>query len=144
MAFMMCVCVGGWVGGWEAVHLRPAYVGGYGVKCGAYGVKYVYVCMYSGTSLIWTPKLQAPRSSGQLHRNNLQLLSVGATRMHMRIDSRSWQDREAEMTTTSKPGRKRKVINLENKLAIIEELKKGMSQRYVSDLYEDTAKCTIQ
>ena len=38
--------------------------------------------------------------------------------------------------SSGKKGRTRKVITLERKLAIIEELKKGKSQRYVSELYQ--------
>ncbi len=36
----------------------------------------------------------------------------------------------------TKPGRKRKVITLESKIKIIEELKKGKSQRLVSNIFE--------
>ncbi len=36
----------------------------------------------------------------------------------------------------TKPGRKRKVIMLESKIKIIEELKKGKSQRLVSNNFE--------
>lgn len=44
--------------------------------------------------------------------------------------------------STKKPSRKRKVITLEKKLAIISELSKGKSQRFVSDSYT-VAKSTI-
>lgn len=40
--------------------------------------------------------------------------------------------------STKKPSRKRKVITLEKKLAIISELSKGKSQRFVSDVAKST------